>query len=73
MSFGNLRMLNGVQEILSLALMLVTVLALFWVDIEFTYKIVIAIFSFTVIFLSNLAAAMLKQQKEIREQQRKQA
>ncbi len=56
-----------------LALMLVTVLGLFYVEMDFTYKIAIALFSFSVIILGNLAAAMLKQQKELREKQMKQA
>jgi membrane protein implicated in regulation of membrane protease activity len=73
MSFGNLKVFNGVQEILVLALMLVTMLALFYADISFTYKIGIAVFSFTVILLSTLATAILRQQKERREQQIKQA
>jgi hypothetical protein len=73
MSFGNRRLLNGVQEALSLALMMVTILALFYVEMDFSYKIAIAVFSFSVIFLGNLAAAMLRQQKELREKQMKQA
>ncbi|MGD6807830.1 MAG: hypothetical protein ACQCN4_12840 [Candidatus Bathyarchaeia archaeon] len=73
MSFGNTRLLSGVQEALMLALMLVTVLGLFYVEMDFTYKIAIALFSFSVIILGNLAAAMLKQQKELREKQMKQA
>jgi hypothetical protein len=73
MSFGNTRILSGVQEALSIALTLVTVLALFYVEMDWSYKIAIAVFSFTVIFLANLAAVILRQQKEQREQQIKQA
>ncbi len=69
MSFGNIKVFNGVQEALVLALMLVTMLALFYADISFTYKIGIAAFSFTIIFLATLATAILRQQKEQREQQ----
>jgi hypothetical protein len=69
MSFGNLRVFSGLQQALVLALMLVTMMALFYADISISYKIGIAIFSFTVIFLATLATAILRQQKEMREQQ----
>jgi accessory gene regulator protein AgrB len=72
-SFGNIKLLSGIQEALTLALMLITILALFYADIDFNYKIVIAVFSFTAIMLANFAAAILKQQKEMKEQQIKQA
>jgi len=61
-----LRGLNGVQEILVLALMLVSVFALFFSDIELTYKIGIAALTFSVIFLTSLASQLLKQEKEKR-------
>lgn len=73
MSFGNMRLLNGVQEALSLALILVTMLALFYVEMDFTYRIAIGVFVFTVIILVNMATVILRQQKEMREQQAKQA
>ena len=73
MSFGNIKIFNGVQEALTLALMLVTMLALFYVEMDLTYKIGIAIVSFAVIFLASLATAILRQQKEMRKNQIKQA
>jgi hypothetical protein len=73
LSFGNIKIFNGIQEALVLALMLVTMLALFYADIDFTYKIGIAAFSFIVIFLATLATAILRQQKEQRQQQLKKA
>ncbi len=73
MSFGNIKVFSGVQEALTLALMLVTMLALFYVDMDFTYKVVIGALSFSVIFLASLASAILRQQKETREKQSKQA
>jgi hypothetical protein len=74
MSFGNLsKVFSGIEEALVLALMLVTMLAIFYADIDFTYKIGIAVFSFAVIFLATLATAILRQQKELRQQQLKQA
>jgi uncharacterized membrane protein len=71
-SFGNLKVFNGIQEVLILALMMVTMLVIFYVDIEFTYKVCIAVFSVVVVFLSTLATAILRQQKELRERQVKQ-
>jgi hypothetical protein len=59
-----LRGLNGLQEVLVLALMLVSVFALFFSDIELAYKIGIAVLAFSVIFLTSLASQLLKQEKE---------
>jgi hypothetical protein len=56
--------LSNVQEILLLALMLVSVFALFFSDIDLTYKIGIAALAFSVIFLTSLANQLLKQEKE---------
>lgn len=66
MSFGN-KVFNGVQEAFVLALMLVTVFTLFYVNIDIAYKIGIAVIVFTIIFLATLAATLLRQQKEIRQ------
>jgi len=73
MSFGNLKVLSGIQEALILALMLVTVLALFYVEMDVIYKVTLGVFAFTIIFLATLASAILKQQKELKENQLKQA
>ena len=59
-----LRGLNGVQEVMVLALMLVSVFAIFYSDIELTYKIGIAALAFSVIFLTSMASQVLKQEKE---------
>ena len=65
MSLGSsLKNLGGVQEILVLALMLVSVFALFFSDMDFTYKIGIAVLAFSVIFLTSLASQLLNQEKE---------
>lgn len=64
-----MKVFNGIQEALVLALMLVTVLTLFYVNIDITYKIGIAATVFTIIFLATLAATLLRQQKEIRQTQ----
>ncbi|KON31627.1 hypothetical protein AC478_02620 [miscellaneous Crenarchaeota group-1 archaeon SG8-32-3] len=57
-----LRNLTGVQEVLVLALMLVSIFALFFSDIEFTYKIGIAALVFSLIFLISLASQLLNQE-----------
>jgi hypothetical protein len=56
--------LSTVQEILVIALMLVSVFALFFSDMDFTYKIGIAALAFSVIFLTSLASQLLSQEKE---------
>ena len=61
-----LRGLNGVQEVLVLALMLVSVFAIFYSDMELTYKIGIAALAFSVIILTSMASQVLKQEKEER-------
>ncbi len=74
MSFGNIKIVNGVQEALTLAMLLVAMLAVFYLpDLDFTYKIAIAVFAFTIVMLINLATAILRQQKELRDRQMKQA
>ena len=66
MSFGP-KVFSGVQEMLVLALMLVAVFALFYVNMDIIYKVGIAVIVFTVIFLTTLATQMLRQQKEIKQ------
>jgi hypothetical protein len=60
LGLGNL---SGVQEVLVLALMLVSVFALFFSDIELTYKVGIAVLAFSIIFLTSLASQLLGQEK----------
>ena len=67
MSFGNQKVFNGIQEILFLALMLVTFFALFYLDIGLVYKISIGAITFTVIFLTTLSAQIFRQQKEAKQ------
>ena len=68
MSLGNpLKNFGGVQEVLVLTLMLVSIFALFYVDIDVTYKIGIAVLVFSVIFLTTLATQILRQEKENRQ------
>ena len=56
--------LGGVQEVFVLALMFVSVFALFYVDLDIMYKVGIGVLVFSVIFLTTLAAQILRQQKE---------
>jgi hypothetical protein len=56
--------LNGVQEIFVLALMVVLVFAVTYADIDFTYKIGIAVLVFAIIFLTSMASQAMKQQEE---------
>ena len=67
LSFGNMKVFNGVQEALVLALMLVSMFVLFYIDIDWTFKIGIAVIVFAIIFLSTLAAALLRQQRELKQ------
>ena len=70
MSFGNLNKVFGrpVQELI-LALMLITVFSVIWLDIDLSYKIGIAVSTFSIIMLASLATAILREQKEMRKQQ----
>jgi hypothetical protein len=70
MSFGGMKVFNGVQEALVLALMLVFILVLFYVNIDFSYKIFIGVIVFATMFLAILAATLMAQQREIRRAQR---
>jgi hypothetical protein len=61
LGLGNL---SGAQEVLVLALMLVSIFALFFSDLELTYKIGIATLVFSLVFLTTLASQLLKEDKE---------
>jgi protein-S-isoprenylcysteine O-methyltransferase Ste14 len=65
LSFGALKVFSGIQQALVLALMLVSMLVVFYVNIDWKYKIGIAVIVLAVIFLSTLAATLLQQQREI--------
>jgi hypothetical protein len=74
MSFGNLNKAFGtIQEALILALMVITMITLFYVNIDFSYKVDIAIFTFAIVVLATLANAMLQAQRELKKQQASQA
>ena len=61
LGLGNM---STVQEILVLALMLVSLFVLFFSDIELAYKIGIAALAFSLVFLTSLASQLLKEDKE---------
>ena len=67
MSFGNMKVFNGYQEALVLALLLVSFLAIFYIDMDITYKIAIAVIVFAIFFLATSAAVLLKQQRELKQ------
>ena len=72
MSFGP-KVFSGVQEALILALMLVSIFAVLYVNMNILYKVGVLVIVFTIMFLMTLATQILNEQKEIREQQKKQA
>jgi hypothetical protein len=73
MSFGGIRVFNGVLDLLVLVLMMVAMLALLYADISLTYKVFIGAVSFLVFILITLATQILRQQKELHKQRMKQA
>jgi len=56
--------LDRVQEVLVLALMIVFIFAVLYSNLDFAYKIGIAVLVFTVIILASMANQILKQEKE---------
>jgi preprotein translocase subunit SecF len=65
LSFGNsLKNLGTVQEALVLGLMLVSMFVLFYVDMDFTFKLGVAALVAAIIFLTTLASQLLRQMKE---------
>jgi hypothetical protein len=61
LGLGNM---SAVQEVFVLVLMLVSIFALFFSDLELAYKIGIAALVFSLIFLTSLATQLLKEGKE---------
>ncbi|TRO53587.1 hypothetical protein E2P61_00885 [Candidatus Bathyarchaeota archaeon] len=61
LGLGNM---SAVQEVLVLGLMLVSIFALFFSDLELAYKIGIAVLAFSLIFLASLATQLLKEEKK---------
>jgi hypothetical protein len=64
-SFGDsLKNLGTVQEALVLGLMVVSMFAILYFDMDLTLKIGIAVLAFTVILLASIASQLLNIQKE---------
>lgn len=61
LGLGNM---SAVQEVIVLALMLVSLFALFFSDLELLYKIGIAALVFSLIFLTSLAIQLLGEEKK---------
>jgi hypothetical protein len=65
LSFGDsLKNLGTVQEALVLGLMVVSMFAILYFDMDLTLKIGIAVLAFTVILLASIASQLLNIQKE---------
>jgi len=65
LSFGNaLKSLGTVQEALILGLMVVSMFALLYFDLDLTYKIGIGAIAFAIIILTSIASQLLNLQKE---------
>jgi len=62
-SFGT-KIFSGVQEVFILALTVVAVFGLFYVNMGIMYKVGMAVIVFSVIFLMTLANQILRQQKD---------
>jgi hypothetical protein len=62
--------MNGIQDALTIALMVVLVFAVLYSDIEIPYKIGIGVLGFSIIFLTSIAGQMLKQMKEKEKEKR---
>ena len=62
-------MFSGVQEALILALMLVSVFAILYVDMSIMYKVGIVALVFSMIFLMTLVTQIMREQKETHKQQ----
>jgi hypothetical protein len=69
-SFGTSKVFSGVQEALILALMLVSVFAILYLDMSLMYKVGIVVLVFSMIFLMTLATQILREQKETAKRQR---
>jgi TM2 domain-containing membrane protein YozV len=55
---------DGVQEILTLALMIVFIFALLYTEMNLMYKVGIGAIVFAVIFITNIVNQALKQQEQ---------
>jgi hypothetical protein len=69
MSFGTSKAFGGIQEAFILALMLVSVLAVLYINMSIMYKVSIVAIVFSMIFLMTIASQILREQKETRKQQ----
>jgi hypothetical protein len=68
-SLGTSKVFSGVQEALILALMLVSVFTILYVDMSIMYKVGIVVLVLSMIFLMTLATQIMREQKETRRQQ----
>ncbi len=69
MSFGTSKVFGTVTEAFILALMLVSVFAVLYINMAIMYKVGVVAIVFTMIFLMTIASQILREQKETRKQQ----
>jgi hypothetical protein len=69
MSFGTSKVFGTVQEAFILALMLVSVFAVLYINMGIMYKVSIVAIVFSMIFLMTIASQIMREQKETRKQQ----
>ncbi|MGA2680348.1 MAG: hypothetical protein ABSF44_00945 [Candidatus Bathyarchaeia archaeon] len=69
MSFGTSKAFGGIQEAFILALMLVSVFAVLYINMSIMFKVSIVAIVFSMIFLMTIASQILREQKETRKQQ----
>ena len=62
-------MFGGITEAFILALMLVSVFAVLYINMAIMYKVSIIAIVFSMIFLMTIASQILREQKETRKQQ----
>ncbi len=62
-------MFGGITEAFILALMLVSVFAVLYINMAIMYKVSIVAIVFSMIFLMTIASQILREQKETRKQQ----
>ncbi len=63
-------MFGTIQEAFILALMLVSVFAVLYINMSIMYKVSIVAIVFSMIFLMTIASQILREQKEARKQQK---
>jgi len=69
MSIGTSKIFSGIQEAFILALMLVSVFAILYLNMSIIYKVGIVALAISMVFLMTLATQILREQKETAKRQ----